>query len=125
MIERDAKSAEFFDAAAEDRLVIRRCLSCGQALAPEAVVCTTCAGLTLDWIPASGTGVLVSYTVVHRAPHPAYEVPYTIGIVELDEGPWLYARILTRRPAVGLQVRAVFQHPEEGESLPAFEEASA
>lgn len=124
MIGRDSKSAEFFDAAAEDRLVIRRCAGCGQALPPEAAVCTTCAGTDLDWIPATGTGVLASYTVVHRAPHPAYRVPYTIGIVELDEGPWLYARVATQHPAVGLPVRVAFQHPEEGESLPVFEEAS-
>lgn len=125
MIERDGKSAAFFDAAAQDRLVIRRCVGCGQPLPPEAVVCTTCAGTDLEWIPAAGTGRLASYTVVHRAPHPAYRVPYTIGIVELDEGPWLYARVKAESPAVGLPVRASFRHPEEGESYPVFEEVSA
>lgn len=125
MIERDRKSAVFFDAASEDRLVIRKCTTCTQALPPEAVVCTTCAGTDLDWIPTAGTGVLASCTVVHRAPHPAYRVPYTIGIVELDEGPWLYARVKASAPAVGLRVRATFRHPEEGESYPVFEEIPA
>ena len=125
MIERDSKSAEFFDAAAEDRLVIRECSGCGQALPPEAVVCTTCAGTSLDWVPVGGTGVLASYTVVHRAPHPAYRVPYTIGIVELDEGPWIHARVKAEAPAVGMRVQATFRHPEEGESFPVFEEESS
>lgn len=124
MIVRDAKSAEFFDAAAADRLMIRRCAGCGLFLPPEAVVCTTCARAELDWVTATGTGVLASYAVVHRAPHPTYHVPYTIGIVELDEGPWLYARVTARRPVVGLPVRVVFQHPDEGESFPVFEEGS-
>lgn len=125
MIERDAKSSEFFDAAAEASLVIRRCAGCHQFLPPEAVVCTTCAGADLTWVPAKWSGVLASYTVVHRAPHPAYRVPYTIGIVELDEGPWLHARIRASNPAVGLPVRAVFQHPGNGESFPVFEEVPA
>lgn len=125
MIERDSKSAEFFDAAAEERLVIRRCTACGESLPPEAVVCTTCAGTELDWVPAAGTGVLASYAVVHRAPHPAYRVPYTIGIVELDEGPWLYARVEAETPAVGLPVRVAFRHPADGEAYPVFEEVSA
>ncbi len=124
MIERDSKSAGFFDAASEDRLVIRKCTACTQALPPEAAVCTTCAGTDLDWVPAAGTGVLASYTVVHRAPHPAYRVPYTIGIVELDEGPWLYARIRGDHSAVGVRVRATFRHPDEGESYPVFETVS-
>ncbi|WP_203336977.1 Zn-ribbon domain-containing OB-fold protein [Nocardioides limicola] len=125
MIERDHKSAAFFDAAAEDRLVIRRCIGCRQALPPEAVVCTTCAGTDLEWVQAEGTGLLASYTVVHRAPHPAYRVPYTIGVVELDEGPWLYARVNAESPTVGLPVRVAFRHPEEGESFPVFEEVPA
>lgn len=125
MIERDHKSAPFFDAAAEDRLMIRRCTACGQALPPEAVVCTTCAGTDLDWVPAAGTGALASYTVVQRAPHPAHRVPYVIGIVELDEGPWLYARVRAERPTVGAPVRATFRHPEDGESYPVFEEVPA
>lgn len=123
MIERDSKSAAFFDAAAEDRLVIRRCADCNQALPPEAVVCTTCAGTGLEWLSAAGTGVLASYSVVHRAPHPAYRVPYTVGVVELDEGPWIYARVKAESPHVGMPVRARFRHPEEGESFPVFEEA--
>lgn len=125
MIERDHKSAPFFDAAAQDRLVIRRCTGCDQFLPPEAVVCTTCAGTDLAWVPAAGTGLLASYTVAHRAPHPAYRVPYTIGIVELDEGPWLYARVKAESPNVGLPVRVAFRHPEDGESFPVFEEVPA
>jgi len=124
MIERDSKSAGFFDAAADDRLVIRWCSACGQALPPEAVVCTTCASAVLEWGAAGGAGVLASYTVVHRAPHPAYRVPYTIGIVELDEGPWIHARVNAESPTVGMRLQTTYRHPEEGESFPLFEEES-
>src|SRR5262249_37578112 len=72
VIERDNKSAEFFDAAARDELVMKRCDHCGQALAPEAAVCTSCCNTELSWIPTEGVATLVSWTVVHRAPNRAY-----------------------------------------------------
>ena len=36
-----------------------------------------------------GTGRLYTWTVVHRAMHPAFmgDVPYAVVVVELDEGP--------------------------------------
>lgn len=123
-IERDAKSAEFFDAAARDELVIKRCEFCAQVLPPEAVVCTTCGDTVLPWVYAAGTGSLVSWTVVHRPPNKAYAelVPYTVGIVELTEGPWLYARIETDAPRAGMPLRARYVHAEGSESHPIFTE---
>jgi uncharacterized protein len=118
---RDSKSAEFFDAAARNELVIKRCDRCGQALPPEAAVCTTCGQTELTWTAAAGTGTLVTWTVVHRAPNAAFAdlVPYTVGVVELAEGPWLYARI-AGEPSVGQALSAEFVHAETGESYPIF-----
>ncbi|MFI6321004.1 Zn-ribbon domain-containing OB-fold protein [Nonomuraea sp. NPDC050556] len=122
LIQRDDKSAPFFDAAAREVLVIRRCESCGQALPPEAAVCTTCGATGPAWCDVAGTGRLVSWTVVHRAPNRAYTdlVPYTVAIVELDEGPWLHARLETDSPSAGMALRAVFRHPQGSESYPVF-----
>lgn len=121
-IQRDDKSAAFFDAAARDELMIKRCAECEQPLPPEATVCTSCTSTDLNWTNAQGAGRLISWTVVHRAPNRAYAgvVPYTVGIVELAEGPWLYARIETDAPGAGLPVRARFVRPEEGECYPVF-----
>jgi uncharacterized protein len=118
---RDANSAAFFDAAAGNELLIRRCDRCGQALAPEATACTTCAGTGLSWVPACGAATLVTWTVVHHAPHTGYTgpLPYTVGIVELDEGPWLYAPI-TGPPCAGMALHAQFEHPDNSESYPTF-----
>lgn len=118
---RDAKSAEFFDAAACEELLIKKCGHCGQALPPEATVCTTCGHIDLSWAPAAGTATLVSWTVVHRAPNSAFAalVPYTVGIVELTEGPWLYGRI-TGTLSEGTALRTEFVHTDDGESYPVF-----
>lgn len=120
-IERDAKSTPFFDAAARDELLIKRCEHCAQLLPPESAVCTTCGRTDLSWLPATGAGRLVTWTVVHRAPNRAYAdvVPYTVGIVELDEGPWLSGRI-SGEPYAGMLLHARFEHPEDGESYPVF-----
>lgn len=121
-IQRDTKSGPFFDAAARDELVIKRCTHCGQALPPEAMVCTSCAHTELEWQSAAGEGRLISWTVVHRAPNRAYAdlVPYTVGIIELSEGPWLYGRIDAATPQAGQPLRARFVHVDGGESYPVF-----
>lgn len=118
---RDEKSAPFFDAAARDELAIRRCEDCATHLAPEAVACTTCAGTSLAWTTAAGYGRLISWTEVTRAPNAAFAelVPYTVAIVELDEGPWLYLRVESDRPLRSEQpVRITFVHSDEGDSYP-------
>jgi uncharacterized OB-fold protein len=120
-MQRDSKSAEFFDAAARNELMIKQCEDCEEALPPEAAVCTTCGTTSLTWIAAVGTGTLVTWTVVHRAPNAGYAdlVPYPVGVVELTEGPWLYARV-DGELAVGRPLRVEFVHPTEAESYPMF-----
>ena len=116
---RDEKSAPFFEAAARDELAIRRCRACATALAPEAVSCTACGRDDLDWTTATGEARLVTWTVVTRAPSAAFAelVPYTVGVVELAEGPWLYMRVEHDTPLRSDQpLRIEFIHV--GESYP-------
>ncbi|WP_459618809.1 Zn-ribbon domain-containing OB-fold protein [Bordetella sp. 2513F-2] len=75
---------------------------------------------------ASGLGRLYSYSVVHRAPSPAYaeDVPYTIAIVATDEGPHLMTRIVGISPErleIGMRLRAC---PGRAGLPPVFEPAS-
>lgn len=124
--QRDDKSAPFFDTAARGRIAVRRCTSCGRFLAPEAVACIGCGGVELNWEEAGGAAQLVSWAVVHRPPSPVYAevVPYTVGIVELAEGPWLYARIDDPDPTTlrtGIPLQAMFVPAVEGsEAYPIF-----
>jgi uncharacterized protein len=110
-MQRDVKSAEFFDAAAVGQLLIKRCDQCGQALAPEANVCTACSGTALHWAPAGGTGRLVTWTTVHKGPNRAYtdRVPYVVGVVELAE-----------HLSAGMALTTAFVDSDEGESYPIF-----
>ena len=74
----------------------------------------------------SGAGTLYSYTIVNRAPSPAFapEVPYVVAIVELDEGPHLMSNLVNCAPeaaAIGMKVKVAFREIGENSVLPVFE----
>lgn len=85
---RDDDSAEFFDGTARGQLMIKQCDSCGHHLRPDAIACSKCHGAALTWTESSGRGSLVSWIVVHG------NETRVVGLVELDEGPWLHARLV-------------------------------
>ncbi|GEL22287.1 hypothetical protein PSU4_12410 [Pseudonocardia sulfidoxydans NBRC 16205] len=116
-IEADAATAPFFAAAARDELLLLRCKGCGAWHPPEV---TTCCG-PLEWVAAAGRGIVVTWALVHTAPHPDFAdaVPFRTAIVELTEGPWLQVRLTAAgEPAAGSPVRITFAHPAEGASYP-------
>jgi uncharacterized protein len=118
-VRRDGRTDPFFDAAAADRLVIRRCEPCGRWYAPDASGCPGCGSEDLAWAEASGEATLVSWAVAHsRSAEPA-----ALALVELAEGPWMYGRLdEVDAPREGLPLRARFVHPGDGESYPVFQE---
>ena len=118
---RDGKSEVFFDAAAREELMLKRCDRCAAAAAPEATLCPQCGASDLSWVPGSGEATLVTWTTVHKPPNAAYAgaVPYMVGVVELAEGPWMYASI-SGRPEAGAVLHLQFVHPVDGESYPVW-----
>jgi uncharacterized OB-fold protein len=116
VIRADERSAAFFAAAARDVLLIRRCAGCRRWLDPAATACTGCGADDPPWEPSAGRGTLISWAVLPG------EGTSILALVELDEGPWLRTRLVAdpAAVAVGLAVRARFEHPAEGESYPLF-----
>jgi uncharacterized OB-fold protein len=99
-------------AAREGRVVLPYCTSCNQFDWPPRANCARCAGVN-GWRECTGTGSVVTYSVVHRAVTPQWksEVPYVVAIVELDEGIKLLSNIVDcERSALccGLRVRCRF-----------------
>ncbi|WP_433871303.1 Zn-ribbon domain-containing OB-fold protein [Saccharopolyspora sp. CA-218241] len=122
-LQRDPESAPFFDGTAEGRLLIRRSPSTGEHLPPAAQ--TGSDGSTdLEWAEASGRGRIATWAAVHRKPDAEGRThPVVIAIVELDEGPWLHARIVRAAPEdvrSGREVTVEFERPEGGEAIPVF-----
>lgn len=125
-VERNAASAAFFDAAREGILLIRVCPECDHLYAPHQKRCMD--GNELTWHVASGSAQLVTWAVDH-APPLSSELssidggPPVIGIVELDEGPWMY----TALPGVasetlrdGMDMHVQFLTLGNGEPVPIF-----
>ncbi len=78
-------------------IAIRRCPQCRAAYLDDVDLCPQCQGLVTT-VPdeAPGTGKIYSYTRVHVAPeHFRDIVPYYLGIIQLDAGPRLMARLET------------------------------
>ena len=71
----------------------QRCAECGAAQTLARYACTRCGSTTLHWRDAAGTGIVYATTVIMRAPSDAFRalVPYTLVLVDLDEGPRLMA----------------------------------
>lgn len=122
-------SAAAFDRyLAEHRLMAARCRQCGGMYVPPRAICPRCQGEELEWIETSGKGRLAAFTVIYSGPTFMVEQgfdrknPYISGIVELEEGPRISARITGLDPAkpaeiqIGTPVRADFLEAGQGES---------
>jgi uncharacterized OB-fold protein len=128
IMRRDGRTDPFFDGAAADRLVIKRCEPCDRWYAPDQNGCSGCGDDGLAWAEADGGATLVTWTVVHGRPAGDGTVPPPahLALVELTEGPWLHARLDGVDPSTlreGLPLRASFVHPDEGESYLLFRPA--
>ena len=128
LVQRDDSSADFFDAAGRGQLQMKRGPS-GTVLPPHARIDPDSTTPQLHPMVVSGQGTIVSWSVVHQAPHPALSdaVPYISALVELAEGPWLIVRLVgpTAPLHSGARVRARFARTgteaQWGEVVPVFE----
>jgi uncharacterized OB-fold protein len=94
--ETDAFTRAYWDAAAEGRLLIRRCGACGRAHHYPREFCPHCWSEDVTWEPASGRATLYTWSVVHRNDLPPFSerVPYVAAVVELAEGPRMMTEIV-------------------------------
>jgi len=85
----------YWEGAAAGVLRLQRCGACGLARHYPQLVCPRCCSLKVEWFDASGHGTVHSWTVAHHAFHPAFkaDLPYTLVIVDLDEGPRAMGRL--------------------------------
>jgi uncharacterized OB-fold protein len=123
---RDTATAAFFDGTARGVFLVRRAAGSGEILAPSAEQ-DSAGGTDLEWVEASGLGRVLSWAFVpQRGTGSGGPTELTIGVVQLDEGPWWWTQLIgVERDAVaeGLRVRAVFVKSgpaETDEYVPVF-----
>ncbi|MCL0098951.1 Zn-ribbon domain-containing OB-fold protein [Dehalococcoidia bacterium] len=83
----------YTSALRENRLLGLKCNACGGYTVPPKKVCIECASEDLDIVELSGRGKIRTFTVI-RVASEGFQAPYIVGIVELDEGPWLMGNII-------------------------------
>ena len=101
--------AAFRQALKNKKLIASKCQKCGAMFVPPRPVCPACHEGTMAVVAVKGKGQLVAFTVITTPPPLMTEEgygrdnPYCAGVVQLDEGVKVTARIL------GVDVK----HPEE------------
>lgn len=89
----------YWKAATRGEFLLPRCQACGRFHHQPRLWCPYCWSSKLEWAQPSGRGVLLTYSVVYQPPSPAFEVPYVLAIVRLDEGPQLMCNLIDTDPA--------------------------
>ncbi len=70
------------------RLAYQLCRSCGNTQVFPRPFCRLCGKTDMAWFSATGNGIVMAHSVLHRAPTPACrdKLPYAVALVELTEG---------------------------------------
>jgi uncharacterized OB-fold protein len=113
-----------FWAAARERTLVRPVCEWGHDFFPPQVACPLCLCERWRWVPSSGRGAVYSWTTIHRAPAPGFDLPYVLAIIDLEEGWSMLANVVNCPPgsmAVDLRVSVTWLTAEDGFVLPAFE----
>ncbi|WP_062645589.1 Zn-ribbon domain-containing OB-fold protein [Streptomyces maremycinicus] len=94
--ETDAFTRVYWDAAAEGRLLIRRCGACARAHHYPREFCPYCWSEDVTWEDASGLATLYTWSVVHRNDLPPFDgrTPYVAAVVDLAEGPRMSTEVV-------------------------------
>lgn len=87
------ETQHFWDGTKRGELRLQRCVECDHVYFPPRPFCPACSSRSVEVFKASGRGRLLSYVINYR-PHPAWQGPYAIAIVELDEGPRMMSNIV-------------------------------
>jgi len=122
-------SQPFWDAASRGEFDLQRCDDCARWFFYPRAHCPHCWSARVSWRPASGRGVIKTYSVVHRPGHFAWAAvaPYTLALVALEEGPTMLSQLTgpgLDDVAVGRPVRVRWVQVGQF-NLPFFELADA
>ena len=113
----------------EEKLMGSKCQQCGAVFIPPRPICIKCHGTKMKWAEMKGKGKLAGFTVIAGGP-PAMikegydrEHPYVSGVVKLEEGVKVDARIegvnVNKPETIKIETPLLvrFLHRGEGENL--------
>ncbi len=113
----------FWDGLRAGELRLQRCNGCGTLHHPPMVRCPQCASYDQGYTVSGGRGVIYSFVEPCHPRVAAFDYPYVVGLVELEEGTRLITNIVDIDPdkvVIGLPVEVVFRNPDPDLTLPMF-----
>jgi len=121
----NADNRAFWEGCRQHELKFQQCAKCSQVRWPPSDLCPQCHSTDTDWLSSKGFGTVYTFAVYHAAFHPGFkaDVPYTVAVVALDEGPRLLTNIVGCPPdqvRCDMPVEVTWQEVDEGITLPKF-----
>ena len=132
MEERPISTISFNQFLDEDKLMGSKCKKCGTLYSPPRPICIKCFDSEMEWAELKGKGKLVTFTSIYVGPPwmvaQGYDRthPYCSGVVELEEGVKIDARIegvdcgKPETIRLGMPLTVDFMHLGEGEKKQTF-----
>jgi uncharacterized OB-fold protein len=123
------ETEHFWDGTRLGELRLQRCDDCQQVYFPPRPFCPSCASRDVSVFNASGKAMLYSYVINHR-PHPVFDGPYSIAVVQLEEGPRMMTNIINVEQTpealtLDMPVEVVFEELNEQICMPYFQPVGA
>ena len=122
-------SAPFWEATRSHELLYQWCPACQAPVWYPREVCPGCLDPGPEWRTSTGRGSVYTFSNVHRPQMPNFVLPapYTVALVELDEGYRMMTNLVGCGPddaAVGMRVKVTWEPLSDGRNLPQFEPES-
>ena len=113
----------WFDGCTRGELLLQQCGNCGKYQFYPRTLCSHCGTADPGWAVASGRGHIASFSIVRRAISKAYEAPYVVALIDLEEGPRMMSNVIGCDPdavAIGQPVTVSFEAWNDDITLPVF-----
>lgn len=121
----DDDTRAYWEGLGRGQLLLQHCRDCGHVQFYQRAMCGHCLSAAVEHRPASGRGTIHSFSTVHRAPSAEFkdDVPYTVILVELAEGPRMISTLVDAPPEtvrIGQAVEIVYDRAMSEITLPRF-----
>jgi uncharacterized OB-fold protein len=113
---------QFYKFLTQGKLMAGKCTRCGKIHLPPRPLCDNCFSQQFTWTEVSGKGKLLTYSVIHIAP-PQFQAmtPYTVGIVELENGlriPGMISGVAQEQLRIGMDLTIDFGTRDNTQTWP-------
>lgn len=90
---------DYSKALKKDKLLGLKCNDCGTFTCPPMMVCQNCTSTNQEIVELTGDGKVVTFTTSYiNSEGRENEMPISIVMVELDEGPWIMGNLVDMDP---------------------------